>query len=102
MLFLFGYSFMDEQKAEDKNKQNYHLLTPFRIVRLNSHVNMLTKIFYIDILVWALTSFQFNVFLKKRFDMLSQCLVQSLTKKVISYSLGLGQQPLIILQAKNY
>ena len=44
-------------------------------------------------LVRALTSFHFNVFLK-RFDMLSQCLTLSVTKKVISYSLVLGQQPL--------
>ena len=33
----------------------------------------------------------------QRFDMLSQCLIPSVTKKAISYSLALGQQPLIDL-----
>ena len=34
--------------------------------------------------------------------MLSQCLVPSITKKVISYSLVLGQQPLIALQIQIF
>ena len=34
--------------------------------------------------------------------MLSQCLVPSITKKVISYTLVLGQQPLIALKMQNY
>ena len=34
--------------------------------------------------------------------MLSQCLVPSITKKVISYSLVLGQQPLIALQIEYF
>ena len=39
---------------------------------------------------------------KKRYDMLSQCLVVSITKKVSSHSLVLGQQPLIALQIQNF
>ena len=54
-----------------------------------------------SLLVWALMSFNFNAFLK-RFDMLRQCLVPSITKKVNSYSLVLGQQPLIALQIQNF
>ena len=34
------------------------------------------------------------MFFEKSFGMLSQCLVTSITKKVISYLLVLGQQPL--------
>ena len=34
--------------------------------------------------------------------MLSQCLVPSITKKVISYLLVLGQQPLIALQIEYF
>ena len=33
--------------------------------------------------------------------MLSQCLVPSITKKVISHLLALGQQPLTTLQIQN-
>ena len=39
---------------------------------------------------------------KKRFDMLSQSILPSITKKVNSYSLDLGQQPLIALQIQNF
>ena len=39
---------------------------------------------------------------QKRFEMLSQCLVQSMTKKIIYYLLVLGQQPLIVLQIQNF
>ena len=55
---------------------------------------------YVD-LAQALTSVHFNVF-HKRFHMLSQCLVPSITKKVISYLLVLGQQPLITFQIQNF
>ena len=49
-------------------------------------------------LFWALTSFHFNAF-KNRFDMVSQCLLPSKTKKVISYYwLVLRQQSFIVLQ----
>ena len=54
-------------------------------------------------IVGALTSFLFNgFFLKKTFDMLSQFLLPYLTKKVNSYSLVLGEQPLITLQIQNF
>ena len=36
------------------------------------------------------------------FDMLSQCLIPYITKKVNSYSLVLGQQRLIALQIQNF
>ena len=42
------------------------------------------------------------MFNKKRFDMLSQSLVPSITKKVNSYSLVLGQQPFIALQIQIF
>ena len=42
------------------------------------------------------------LFSKKRFDMLGQSLVPSITKSVISYSLRLEQQPLITLQIQNF
>ena len=59
-------------------------------------------IFFISLLlVEVLTSFQFNVFLK-RFDMLSQCLVPSITKNINSYSLALGQQPLLARQIQKF
>ena len=49
-------------------------------------------------LFWALTSFHFNVF-KNRFHMLSQCLLPSITKKIVSYYwLVLGQQSFIVFQ----
>ena len=41
-------------------------------------------------------------FLKNGFDMVSQCFVLSVTKKVISYSLVLGQQQPIALQIQNF
>ena len=53
-------------------------------------------------IVGALTSFLFNVFFLKTFDMFSQFLLPYLTKKVNSYSLVLGEQPLIILQIQNF
>ena len=53
-------------------------------------------------IVGALTSFHFNFFLEKRFDMLNQCLLLSITEKVISYSLVLRQQPLIALQIQKF
>ena len=52
-------------------------------------------------IVRALTSFHFNVFLK-RSDMLNQCIVLSITKKHISHSLVLGQQTLIALQIQSF
>ena len=52
-------------------------------------------------IVRALTSFHFNVFLSK-FDKFIQCLLPSVTKKVISYSLVLEQQPLIALEIKKF
>ena len=42
------------------------------------------------------------IFLKKRFNMLSRCLVASITKKVISYLLVLRQQPLRALQTQDF
>ena len=42
------------------------------------------------------------MFFKKTFGMLSQCLVLSITKKVSSYSLVLGQHPLTALQIQNF
>ena len=42
-------------------------------------------------IVRGLTSFQFDVFYEK-FDMLGKCLVASIARKVISYSLALRQQ----------
>ena len=42
------------------------------------------------------------MFFKKGFDMLSRYFLPSMTKKVIFYSLVLGQQPLIVLQIQNY
>ena len=45
--------------------------------------------------------FTLMFFSKKRFDMLSQCHVPSITKKVISYSLVLEQQSLTALQIQN-
>ena len=42
------------------------------------------------------------MFFKKRFDMLSRCILPSIIKKVIFYSLVLGQQTLIVLQIQNY
>ena len=41
-------------------------------------------------------------FFFKRFDKLSQCRIPSITKKVNSYSLVLGQQPFIALQIQNF
>ena len=40
--------------------------------------------------------------LKKTFDMVSQCLVPYIGKKVNSYSFFLGQQPSIALQIQNF
>ena len=55
------------------------------------------------ILIGALTPFHFNIFfLKKRFDMLSLCLVPSINKKVSSYLLLLEQQPFTALQIQNF
>ena len=51
--------------------------------------------------VRALTSFHFNVF-SKRFNRLRQYLVMSITKKVISYLLVLGQQTLIALEMQIF
>ena len=52
---------------------------------------------------WVDTSLLFTLmFLKKRFDMLSQCFVPSITEKAISYSLVLGQQPLAALQIQIF
>ena len=55
--------------------------------------------FEIHLILGALTSFYFSDF-KKRFDMLSQCLVPHISKKVNCYSLVLGQKPLIALQTQ--
>ena len=41
-------------------------------------------------------------FLKKGLDKFNQCLVPSITKNISSYSLGLGQQPLIALPIQNF
>ena len=42
------------------------------------------------------------MFLLKRFNILSQSVVPSITEKVISYSLALGQHLFIALQIKNF
>ena len=42
------------------------------------------------------------MFFLKRFDMPNKCLVPSITKNVISYSLALGQQLLIAPQIQNF
>ena len=56
----------------------------------------------LSLAIQALMFFHFNVFLK-RFDMLSQWLILSITKKVIFYLLVLEQQPpLIALQVQNF
>ena len=47
-------------------------------------------------IVRRLTFFHCNVF-EKRFNTLDQCLVPSITKRVISYSLILEQKPFIVL-----
>ena len=52
------------------------------------------------VIVQTLMFFLF-VFLKN-VNMLSQCLVPSITKKVISYLLTLGQPPLTALQIQNF
>ena len=58
---------------------------------------------FMFIIVTTLTSFFFNAFFSKRFNMLNQCLVPSITKKVSSYLLLLGEQTLIIaLQIQNF
>ena len=41
-------------------------------------------------------------FCKKWSDILSQCLVPFISRQIISYSLFLGQQPLIALQIQNF
>ena len=46
-------------------------------------------------------TFLFKVFFK-RFDMLSQCLVPPVTKKVIFKSLNLRRQPLMVLQMQSF
>ena len=47
---------------------------------MNKTENIQKRTQRFNLIVGALTPFHFNVF-KKRFDMLSQCLVQSITKK---------------------
>ena len=41
-------------------------------------------------------------FFKKGLDKSKLCLVPSITKEICSYSLGLGQQPLIALRIQNF
>ena len=48
--------------------------------------------------VGVLTSFHFNVFLKNRFDMLSQCLVSYVAKKVSSYSMVLALKYKVLIK----
>ena len=48
--------------------------------------------------VGVLTSFHFNVFLKNRFDMLSQCLVPYVAKKVNSYSMVLALKYKVLIK----
>ena len=50
----------------------------------------------------TMAPFHFDVFSLKSKDILNQCLVLSITKKIISYWLVLGQQPLIALQKQNF
>ena len=52
-------------------------------------------------IVRAPTFFHFNVFWKT-LNILCQCQVPSITKKVTSYSLVLGQQPHIALELRNF
>ena len=54
------------------------------------------------LLVRVLTSFGFNVFFQKKFDIFGQYLVPSRTKNVSFYSLVLGQHPLIAFQHKVF
>ena len=53
------------------------------------------------LIVWVLTSFHLILFLKT-VDMLSQCLILSITKKVISCLLVLGQQTLVAIQIQSF
>ena len=57
------------------------------LLKLNCQ-NKLDVRYLAYIIVRALMSCHFNVFFKKRFDIVGQCLILSITKKTICYSLA--------------